>query len=80
MRPPTGERRNPRPWPERASEGPIVLKKPGNAGGGKGPWFWHASNGEEDRELTLSLEPERVERLRKKLYEKAKRECAHALS
>ncbi len=22
------------------SEGPIVLVKPGNAGGGKGPWFW----------------------------------------
>ena len=22
-----------------ASEGPIVLSKPGNAGGGKGPWF-----------------------------------------
>jgi hypothetical protein len=23
-----------------ASEGPIVPRKPGNAGGGKGPWFW----------------------------------------
>ena len=26
--------------PRWASEGPIVPMKPGNAGGGKGPWFW----------------------------------------
>ena len=25
-------------WPEE-SEGPIVPSRPGNAGGGKGPWF-----------------------------------------
>jgi hypothetical protein len=23
-----------------ASEGPILPRKPGNAGGGKWPWFW----------------------------------------
>ena len=26
--------------PRWASEGPIVPRKPGNAGRGKGPWFW----------------------------------------
>jgi hypothetical protein len=26
--------------PRWESEGPIVPLKPGNAGGGKGPWFW----------------------------------------
>jgi RNA-directed DNA polymerase len=52
----------------------MVPEKPGNAGGGTGPWFGHASERGEDRELTMSLEPDRVERLRKKLYEKAKRE------
>ncbi len=56
------------------SEGRIVPVKPGNAGGGKAPWFWCALEEEGDRELTKSLEPDRVERLRKKLYEKAKRE------
>lgn len=52
----------------------MVPRKPGNAGGGTGPWFGHASERGEDRELTMSLEPDRVERLRTKLYEKAKRE------
>jgi RNA-directed DNA polymerase len=52
----------------------MVPEKPGNAGGGTEPWFEHASEREGDRELTQSLEPDRVERLRKKLYEKAKRE------
>jgi hypothetical protein len=28
--------------PERVAEGLIVPMKPGNAGGGKGPWFWGA--------------------------------------
>src|SRR6476660_5886217 len=52
----------------------MVPAKPGNAGGGTEPWFEHASEREGDRELTTSLEPDRVERLRKKLYEKAKQE------
>src|SRR4029077_14172675 len=52
----------------------MVPTKPGNSGGGTEPWFGHASQREGDRELTQSLEPDRVERLRKKLYEKAKRE------
>ena len=52
----------------------MVPKKPGNAGGGTEPWFGHASQRDGDWELTMSLEPDQVERLRKKLYEKAKRE------
>ena len=52
----------------------MVPKKPVNAGGGTEPWFRHASERGGDRELTMSLEPDQVERLRKKLYEKAKRE------
>src|SRR3954465_5616361 len=56
------------------SEGLMVPKKPANAGGGTEPWFRHASKRGGDRELTMSLEPDQVERLRKKLYEKAKRE------
>jgi RNA-directed DNA polymerase len=52
----------------------MVPKKPVNAGGGTEPWFGHASKRGGDRELTMSLEPDQVERLRKKLYEKAKRE------
>ena len=56
------------------SEGLIVPRKPGNSGGGREPWFGHSSEREGDRELTMSLEPDQVERLRKKLYEKAKRE------
>jgi hypothetical protein len=52
----------------------MVPRKPVNAGGGTEPWFRHASERGGDRELTMSLEPDQVERLRKKLYEKAKRE------
>jgi RNA-directed DNA polymerase len=52
----------------------MVPEKPGNAGGGTGPWFGHASETRRRPGLTKSLEPERVERLRRKLYEKAKRE------
>jgi RNA-directed DNA polymerase len=52
----------------------MVPRKPGNSGGGTEPWFGHASERGGDRELTMSLEPDCVERLRKKLYEKAKRE------
>jgi hypothetical protein len=32
------------------SEGLAVPVKPGNAGGGKGPWFWRASDGGGDRD------------------------------
>jgi hypothetical protein len=33
----------------RESDRVIVLLKPGNAGGGKDPDFWCASDGDEDR-------------------------------
>ena len=60
--------------PSWKSEGLMVPRKPVNAGGGTEPWFRRASERDGDRELTMSLEPDQVERLRKKLYEKAKRE------
>src|ERR1700712_4098138 len=60
--------------PSWKSEGLMVPRKPVNAGGGTEPWFRHASERGGDRELTMSLEPDQVEQLRKKLYEKAKRE------
>jgi len=41
---------------------------------GRSPGLGMLQNEEKDRELTMSLEPDQVERLRKKLYEKAKRE------
>jgi hypothetical protein len=37
--------------PVGASEGLIVPEKPGNAGGGKGPCFWDASEEGEKRRL-----------------------------
>jgi RNA-directed DNA polymerase len=62
--------------PSRESERLVVPRKLVNAGGGKGPHFWSASDEDEDGEIgEVSLEPpERVRSLRRKLYEKAKRE------
>ena len=31
------------------AERPVLLRRPGNAGGGKGPDFWRAFEGAEDR-------------------------------
>ena len=73
LRPPTGKAEKVVLGPGWESEGLVVLVKPGNSGGGKGPWFWCALDGGGDRELSKRLEPEQVERLRKKLYEEAKR-------
>ncbi len=36
-------------WPKRVAEGLGVPKKPGNAGGGKGPWFQGADGAARDR-------------------------------
>jgi RNA-directed DNA polymerase len=60
----------------RESERLVVPLKPVNVGGGKGPHFWSASDEDEDGEIgAVSLEPpEKVRSLRRKLYEKAKRE------
>jgi RNA-directed DNA polymerase len=62
--------------PSRESERPVVPRKPVNAGGGKWPHFWSASDEDEDGEIgAVSLEPpEKVRSLRRKLYERAKRE------
>ena len=35
-------------WLRRVTEGPVVPMKPGNAGGGKGPWFWGADGAARD--------------------------------
>ena len=38
-------------WRDRKSEGLVVPQKPGNAGGGKEPYFWNAFDQVEDRGL-----------------------------
>jgi hypothetical protein len=43
--------------PSRESERPVVPWKPVNAGGGKRPHFWSASDEDEDEEIGVSLEP-----------------------
>ena len=57
------------------SERVIVARKPGNAGGAKGPhfgWVWEEEKGEViDVSLTT---PSKIRELRNKLYEKAKQE------
>ena len=59
----------------RDSERAIVLLKPGNAGGGKGPHFWSAFEAVEDREIGVSLlKPDKIRTLQRKLYVKAKAE------
>jgi len=35
----------------RVAERPVVLRKPGNAGGGKGPWFKTSVRSSEEREI-----------------------------
>ncbi len=54
---------------------PVVPRKPGNAGGGKGPWFKTTPEATRAGRLTLSLStPETVERLQAALHAKAKRQ------
>ena len=57
------------------SDRAIVARKPGNAGGAKGPAFRHASEAKEVQAIDVSLiTPERIRNLQKKLYLKAKQE------
>ncbi len=35
-------------WPKRVAEGPVLLSKPGNSGGGKEPWFQGADGAARD--------------------------------
>src|ERR1039457_3753959 len=59
------------------SERPILPKKPGNAGGGKGPWFKSNARRSKEPEIGVSLiTPESVWQLQEALRAKAKREPA----
>ena len=59
--------------PSEESERPIVPSKPGNAGGGKGPWFKVNVRSGESREIGVSLVPPlKVQKLRETLHAKAK--------
>ena len=56
------------------ADGSVVLWKPGNAGGGKGPWFrGNATSGEARRLGNLST-PVKVQKLQMALHAKAKAE------
>lgn len=63
--------------PEGKSEGSVVPWKPGNAGGGKGPWFQGDARRSKGKEIGVSLTtPESVWQLQEALRAKAKREPA----
>jgi hypothetical protein len=53
------------------SERPILPKKPGNAGGGKGPWFKGNARRSKGKEIGVSLiTPESVWQLQEALHAK----------
>jgi RNA-directed DNA polymerase len=57
----------------RESERSVVPLKPGNAGGGKGPWFKTSVESGDSREIDVSLTPpEKVGKLQTALHAKAK--------
>ena len=59
----------------RGSEGLIVPLKPGNAGGGKEPWFWVLVRQRRVREIGMRLiTPPAIRTLQRKLYVRAKTE------
>lgn len=59
--------------PVEESERPIVPSKPGNAGGGKGPWFKGNVRRGDSREIGVSLlPPAKVGKLQAALHAKAK--------
>ena len=60
------------------AERPVLPKKPGNAGGGKGPWFKGDAGRSEGEEIGVSLRtPERVWKLQAALHAKAKGEPSY---
>ena len=60
--------------PSEESERFIVPTKPGNAGGGKGPWFKVNVRRGDSREIGVSLiPPKKVGKLQETLHAKAKR-------
>ena len=58
------------------AERPVVLGKPGNAGGGKGPWFKTGAESGKEREIgaTLVNSGSKVRELRKASHAEAKDE------
>ena len=59
--------------PNGVAERPVVVKKPGNAGGAKGPWVKVNVGSGESQESGVSLIPPRtVEKLQVTLHAKAK--------
>jgi RNA-directed DNA polymerase len=68
----TGRPRGLRAGRNGVAERPVVLRKPGNAGGGKGPWFERAQNVARDRRLGDLITPEKVQKLQRALQAKAK--------
>ena len=59
--------------PHRMTERPVVARKPGNAGGAKGPRFEESARRSEHRRLTMSLKPPAsVGKLQAALHGKAK--------
>ncbi len=60
------------------AERPVLPKKPGNAGGGKGPWFKVNAGRSKGEEIGVSLPtPESVGKLQAALHAKAKGEPAY---
>jgi RNA-directed DNA polymerase len=60
--------------PPEVAERSVVLKKPGNAGGGKGPQFQVNVRGGQSQEIGVSLvPPQKVRKLQATLHAKAKR-------
>jgi len=60
------------------AERPVLPRKPGNAGGGKGPWFKDDAGRSEGEEIGVSLRtPERVWKLQGALHAKAKGEPSY---
>ncbi len=59
------------------AERPVLPEKPGNAGGGKGPWFRISARRSEGQEIDVSLPtPKSVRKLQEALHAKAKGEPA----
>ena len=63
------------------AERPVLPRKPGNAGGGKGPWFKSNAGRSEGEEIGVSLiTPESVWKLQEALHAKAKGEPSLSVS
>ncbi len=56
------------------AERPVLLRRPGNAGGGKGPWFKTGTESGEAREIGATLANSgNVRKLRKASHAEAKK-------